>query len=149
MTLTNFQTANMSQAFGNMQANNGETCRSCHSTGGFGFMATGVAETNPAGGPPGLFTTMATDKYFLVMYYSVDLSDTTRDTAGKLTNAKMKVNMDSFKGVALQQAPHVQHPSFNYQTNQMMTALNAFHTTTQAAVTAGNCGTTKLEPPAQ
>jgi hypothetical protein len=148
MTSANFQTANMANAFGNMQANNGETCRSCHSTGGYGFMATTIAETTN-GGPPGLFTTMSTNQYYLVMYYSVDLSDTTRGTDGKLTNAKMKVNLDSFKGVATQQAPHVQHPSFNYQQNQMVTALNTFYTSTMAAVTAGNCGPTKLDPPAQ
>jgi hypothetical protein len=149
MTTQNFTAANMANAFGNMQANNGETCRSCHSTGGYGFMATTIAETNPNGGPPGLFTTMATNQYYLVMYYSVDLSDTTRDSSGKLANAKMKVNMDSFKGVATQTAPHVQHPSFNYQNNQMMTALNTFYTSTMASVTAGNCGNTKLDPPAQ
>lgn len=148
MSITNFNTANMSNAFGNMQANNGETCRSCHATGGYGFMATPVAET-AAGGPPGLFTTMATNQYYLVMYYSVDLSDTTRDATGKLANAKMKVNTDSFKGVATQTPPHVQHPSFNYTNNQMLTALNTFYTSTAAAVTAGNCGTTKLDPPAQ
>jgi hypothetical protein len=149
MTIQNFTAANMANAFGNMQANNGERCASCHSTGGYGFMATTIAETNPQGGPPGLFTTMATDKYFLVMYFSADLSDTTRDASGKLINAKMKVNMDSFKGVATNTAPHVQHPSFNYQQNQMMTALNTFYTSTMAGVTAGTCGPTKLDPPAQ
>jgi hypothetical protein len=149
MTIANFNAANMANAFGNMQANNGERCASCHSTGGYGFMATTIAETNPNGGPPGLFTTMSTDKYFLVMYFSADLSDTTRDASGKLINAKMKVNVDSFKGVATNTAPHVQHPSFNYQQNQMMTALNTFYTSTMAGVTAGTCGATKLDPPAQ
>jgi mono/diheme cytochrome c family protein len=148
MSLTNFNAANMAQAWGNMQTNNGERCASCHSTGGYGFMATGIAETK-AGGPPGLFTTMATNQYYTVMYYSVDLSDTTRDATGKLMNAKMKVNEDSFKGVAQNIAPHVQHPSFNYTNSQGINALKTFYTSTAAAVAAGNCGTTKLDPPAQ
>ena len=104
MSLTNFNTANMAQAWGNMQTNNGERCASCHSTGGYGFMATGIAETK-AGGPPGLFTTMATNQYYMVMYYSVDLSDTTRDATGKLMNAKMKVNEDSRSRVSLRTSP--------------------------------------------
>jgi mono/diheme cytochrome c family protein len=148
MSLTNFNTANMAQAWGQMQTNNGERCAACHSTGGYGFMATGIAETK-AGGPPGLFTTMATNQYYLVMYYSVDLSDTTRDATGKLMNAKMKLNEDSFKGVAQNIAPHVQHPSFNYTNSQGINALKTFYTSTAAAVAAGNCGTTKLDPPAQ
>jgi len=149
MSLTNFQTANMAQAWGNMQANNGTACKSCHSTGGYGMIITGVESTDPAGGPPGLFTTLATNQYYTVMYFQVDLSDTTRDATGKLMNAKMKVNMDSFKGVAEAKPPHVQHPTFNYQNNNGMTALQTFYTSTMASVTAGNCGATKLDPPAQ
>lgn len=146
MTLANFNAANMATAWGNMQTNNGERCATCHSTGGYGFMATGIAETT-AGGPPGLFTTMATNQYFLVLYYSVDLSDTTRDASGKLINAKMKVNSEGFRGVAQNIAPHVQHPSFNFQNSPGITALQTFYTSTAAAVAAGNCGPTKLDPP--
>lgn len=147
MTLANFNAANMAQAWGNMQANNGERCAACHSTGGYGFMASGIATTNPNGGPPGMFTVMSTDKYFLPMYYTVDLSDTTRDASGKLINAKMKFNEESFKGVAQNIAPHVQHPSFNYTNSQGINALKTFYTSTAAAVAAGNCGTPKLDPP--
>jgi len=149
MSLANFKTANVAQAWGNMQANNGERCASCHATGGYGFLATGIEQTDPNGGPPGMFTVMSTNQYYMVMYYAVDLSDLTRDSSGKLANAKMQVNMNSFKGVATQQAPHSQHPSFNYQTNAGMTALQTFYTSTMTAVQAGNCGTTKLDPPAQ
>ena len=149
MSLTNFKTANMASAWGNMQTNNGTRCAACHSTGGYGMLITGVESTDPAGGPPGLFTVLSTNQYYMVMYFAVDLSDVTRDASGKLANAKMKVNMDSFKGVAEGLPPHTQHPTFNYQTNNGMTALQTFYTSTMAAVTAGNCGTTKLDPPAQ
>lgn len=146
MSIANFNAANMATSWGNMQSNNGERCATCHSTGGYGFMATTVAET-AAGGPPGLFTTMATNKYYLVLYYSVDLSDTTRDASGKLINAKVKVNTDSLKGVGQNIAPHVQHPSFDYANSAGLKALQTFYTSTAAAVAAGNCGATKLDPP--
>jgi len=149
MTLDNFKTANMAQAWGNMQTNNGTRCAACHSTGGYGMLITGVEQTDPNGGPPGLFSVLSENQYFMVMYFSVDLSDLTRDASGKLMNAKMLVNMDSFKGVAEQQPPHVQHPTFNYQNNPGMTALQTFYTSTMTAAGAGNCGTTKLNPPAQ
>ena len=39
MTLTNFNSANMAQAWGNMQAQNNSTCEECHTNGGQGFVA--------------------------------------------------------------------------------------------------------------
>ncbi|MBV8759526.1 MAG: hypothetical protein JO257_19720 [Deltaproteobacteria bacterium] len=145
MNITDFNSANMATAWGNMQTNNGSRCESCHATGGYGMIVTQVAESAPNGGPPGLFTTLATNKYYMIQYFSVDL--TQPGTGGKM--GKIIVNTTSFNGVANAQPPHTEHPTFNATNNQGMTALNQFYTLVSAKVAAGNCGTTKLNPPAQ
>jgi hypothetical protein len=145
MNITDFNSANMATAWGQMQANNGSRCESCHATGGYGMIVTQVAESDPAGGPPGLFTTLATNKYYMIQYFQVDLSQTGAD--GK--TGKIIVNTTSFDGVSKAQPPHTEHPTFNATNNQGMTALNQWYTLTAAKVAAGGCGPTKLNPPAQ
>ena len=145
MNITDFNTANMATAWGQMQTNNGSRCESCHSTGGYGMIVTQVAESSPTGGPPGLFTTIATNKYYMIQYFSVDL--TQPGTGGKM--GKVIINHTSFDGVARAQPPHTEHPTFNSTNNQGMTALQSFYDLTAAKVAAGGCGTTKLDPPAQ
>ena len=148
MNLTDFNSANMATAWGQMQTNNGSRCESCHATGGYGMIVTQVAEST-TGGPPGLFTTIATNKYYMIQYFSVDL---TKPGVGPTDTGKMGqivINHTSFEGVARQQPPHTEHPTFNADNNQGMTALQSFYDLTMAKVTAGGCGTTKLDPPAQ
>jgi hypothetical protein len=145
MNITDFNSANMAQAWGQMQTNQGSRCESCHSTGGYGMIVTQVAESDPAGGPPGLFTTIATNKYYMIQYFSVDL--TQPGTGGKM--GKVIINHTSFEGVANRQPPHTEHPTFNADNNQGMQALQQFYDLTMAKVQAGGCGMTKLDPPAQ
>lgn len=145
MNITDFNSANMAQEWGQMQANNGSRCESCHATGGYGMIVTQVAESDPAGGPPGLFTTIATNKYYMIQYFSVDLTQPGAD--GKM--GKIIINKTSFEGVANRQPPHTEHPTFNADNNRGMTALQSFYDLTAAKVAAGGCGMTKLDPPAQ
>lgn len=140
MNITDFNTAQMSQAWGNMAANNSK-CADCHATGGYGMIVTGVAETAAAGGPPGLFTTIDTNKYYMIQYFTVDLS-------GGAAAAKVIINHTSFDGVSKGVAPHAEHPRFDATNNPGMTALQKFYDLTMTKVQAGNCGTTKLNPPA-
>jgi hypothetical protein len=140
MNITDFNTAQMSQAWGNMNAN-GSKCADCHATGGFGMIVTGVSETAAGGGPPGLFTTLDTNKYYMIQYFTVDLS-------GGPAMAKVIINTTSFDGVSKGLAPHAEHPRFNATNNPGMTALQQFYDLTMTKVTAGGCGTTNLAPPA-
>jgi hypothetical protein len=142
MTLANFTAANMATAWGQLQANDGSRCESCHVTGGQGFIATSVAETT--GGTPGLYTTVSQNEYYMIQYFTVDLS------AGP-AGAKVIVNTTSFGGVSDAQPPHVEHPTFNATNNNGVTALNAWYTAIVAAETAAGaagCGPTQLNPPA-
>lgn len=148
MNITDFNSANMATAWGQMQTNNGSRCESCHATGGYGMIVTQVAE-NTTNGPPGLFTTLATNKYYMIQYFSVDL---TKPGVGPTDTGKLGqviINKTSFEGVANRQPPHTEHDTFNADSNQGMTALSSFYDLTMAKVTAGGCGTTKLDPPAQ
>ena len=148
MNITDFNTANMATAWGQMQTNQGSRCESCHATGGYGMIVTQVAETVP-NGPPGLFTTIATNKYYTIQYFSVDLTQPGVGPTGTGKMGKIIINKTSFEGVAKAQPPHTEHPTFNADTNQGMTALQQFYDLTMAKVTAGGCGATKLDPPAQ
>lgn len=140
MTEANWTTANMTTAWGQMQANNGSKCEDCHATGGQGMIATEIQDSGASG--PGMWTVVSTNEYYMVQFFTVDLSQGT-------AAAKVIVNTVSFNGVASGTPPHTEHPTFNATNNQGMTALQKFYTLTQTAVTAGNCGPTKLNPPAQ
>lgn len=138
MTEANWTTANMTTAWGNMQANNGSKCESCHATGGQGMIASEIQDSGPSG--VGMWTVVSTNEYYLVQFFTVDLT---------ATPAKVVINHVSFDGVSKGQAPHTEHPQFDSTNNNGMTALSKFYDLTAAAVTAGNCGPTKLNPPAQ
>jgi cytochrome c553 len=140
MNITDFNTANMAGAWGQMAAGN-SACKDCHATGGYGMIVTGIAETPAAGGAPGLFTTIDTNKYYTIQYFTVDLSQGP-------AMAKVVINHTSFDGVSKGIAPHAEHPQFNSTNNGGMTALQKFYDLTMAKVTAGGCGPTKLNPPA-
>ncbi|MBA2559831.1 MAG: hypothetical protein H0V07_08085 [Propionibacteriales bacterium] len=125
MTKTNFDTANMANSWGGMQAQNNQECENCHTNGGFGFIATRNS-TN-------MYTVVSTKKYYFLQYLTVDL------TMGAAA-AKVIVNETSFRGVSNATDPHREHPTFNATNNQGMTALKAFYTSTMAAKAAGTCG---------
>jgi hypothetical protein len=138
MTLANWQAANMTTAWGNMQTNGGSACRSCHATGGQGFIATNIEET-AAGGPPGMWTVVSTKEPYLVQFFSVDLAS---------TPAKVIMNMTTFQGVATGTPPHSEHPRFDPANNDGMNALKTFYDTTAAGLGACMATGTKLAPPA-
>jgi hypothetical protein len=144
LTLADFQTANMSQAWNGMQAE-GNNCNACHNTGYANFIVTNTVQGTT---PPGFFTTISTVKEYMMMWFNVDLSVTGPD--GK--RGKMIINQQAFDGVSKRQAPHATHPSFNSTNSNGMTALRAWYDLTMAKVTAagatGNCGPTTLNPPA-
>lgn len=138
MTEANWTTANMTTAWGQMQANNGSRCESCHATGGQGMIASEIQDSGPSG--VGMWTVVSTNEYYLVQFFTVDLT---------ASPAKVVINHVSFDGVSKAQPPHVEHPTFDSTNNNGMTALSKFYDLTAAAVTAGNCGPTKLNPAAQ
>lgn len=124
MSKTNFDTANMANAWGNMTAQNNEQCRDCHVTGGFGFIASDVSQP--------FYNVVSTKKYYFLQYLTVDLT-------GGPAAAKVIVNETSFKGVSTGQDPHREHPRFNSTNNAGMTALKAFYDSTMARKAAGTC----------
>lgn len=138
MNVDDYKAANMSAAWRNLTAD-GSACTTCHATGAYSMIVTGLIETSPNGGPPGMFTTISTNKYYMIQYFTVDL------TGGE---AKVIVNQTSFDGVSKGLPPHASHPRFNATNNPGMTALKKFYDLTMEKVKAGNCGPTKLDPPA-
>ena len=130
MTKATFDTANMAQAWGQMQTNNGEACQTCHVSGANGMIATQQSTA--------MFTVISTNKYYLLQFFTVDQT---------LTPAKIVINKQSFLGVSQGKVPHVEHPTFNAATNQGMTALTKFYNATMTAAAAapmGVCGPSKL-----
>jgi hypothetical protein len=132
MSLTNFQTADMANAWGNMTATNNQQCENCHVTGGFGFIASRQESL--------FYSTVSTKKYYFLQYLTVDLTN-------GAANAKVIMNTTSFAGVSQGQDPHREHPRFNSTTNQGMTALKTFYDATMArmAIPAGQTGA--CDPP--
>lgn len=132
MTLTDFQTANMADAWGDMGAQNNQQCENCHATGGEGF----IASRNEAF----MWNVFSNRKYYFLQYLTVDL-------LGGPAAAKIIINETSFRGVATAQAPHQEHPTFNAGLNsQGMVALKQFYDLTMAKKTAGTCGTPRPFP---
>ena len=138
MTLANWQSANMTTAWGNLQTDDGSTCRSCHATGGQGMMISNI-ETTYAGSVPGMWTVVSSKETYLVQYFSVDFTAST---------PQIIVNELSFQGVATGTPPHVEHPRFDPVNNEGMAALRAFYDLTKADLGSCMASGTKLNPPA-
>jgi len=131
MTQINFEAADM-RAWGNVNANGQGDCKTCHTLGEYGFIAA-TTSTN-------FFPYISTDKYYMLQYFSVDLSM-------GVANAKIIVNDRSFEGVGTRTAPHQQHGNFDPTNNDGYAALTAFYTSTMNAKIAapgGVCGPSKL-----
>lgn len=132
MTLTEFQTANMADAWGDMNAQNNQQCENCHATGGEGF----IASRNETF----MWNVFSNRKYYFLQYLTVDL-------LGGAAAAKVIINETSFRGVATAQAPHQEHPTFNAGPNsQGMVALKQFYDLTMAKKLAGTCGAPRPFP---
>ena len=125
MTKTDFDAANMAQAWGGLQAQNNQECDNCHANGAEGFVASRLSTQ--------FWNIFSVKKYYFLQYMTVDL------TQGAAA-AKVVINTTSFRGVATAQDPHREHPTFNATNNQGMNALNQFYNATMAKKTAGTCG---------
>jgi hypothetical protein len=119
MQYTDFQTANMANAWGNLTAQNNQQCENCHATGGEGFIASRNSQF--------FYDVVSTKKYFFLQYFTVDL------TQGAMA-AKVVINQASFIGVSNGQDPHREHPRFNATNNQGMQALTQFYNATMNRV---------------
>ena len=138
MTLTNWQTAQMTTQWGNMQTDGGSDCKSCHGTGGQGMMISNVEESS-TGGPPGMWTVVSSKEPYLIQYFTVDLTG---------AQPMVVINHMSFQGVATATPPHVEHPRFDPDNNLGMQALQQFYDLTQASLAGCMATQTKLDPPA-
>lgn len=123
MTLANFNTAQMAQKWGSLAAGNNQKCLNCHGGGLYGFML--------SDNPTTFFTTISTQKDYLLKYFTVD------------GTGKVIINMAAFTnaGVTLNT-----HPHFDPTNNLAMPALQTFYTSTLAAQTANTCGPSTLTP---
>ena len=129
MTVANFEAADM-RAWGNVNAGGGGNCKTCHVLGEYGHIASNVTEN--------YFSTISSNKYYMLQYFAVDLRSANR------AEWKVIVNDRSFKGVGQRLTPHEAHPAFNPTQNAGFQALEKFYTSTLAAKTAGTCGPSKL-----
>lgn len=120
MTLDNFKTAKM-VSWGQMASIDSNACSSCHSDGFEGFFASQDATA--------MFTAISTSQDFMQPFFIPDVP-----------NNKMVVNTLIFGAVGTRQAPYTDHPRFDPNNNPGMTALQAYYTSTMAALTAGTCG---------
>jgi hypothetical protein len=131
MQKTDFDAANMANAWGNMNTNNNSQCENCHATGGEGFIASRNSQF--------MYDVVSTKKYYFLQYLTVDLT-------GGAAAAKVVINQASFLGVSQGQDPHREHPRFNATNNQGMTALTQFYNATMTRVgTAGLCAPKPLQ----
>jgi hypothetical protein len=124
LTLADFNTAQMSQKWGALAANNNQKCTGCHSVGGDGFIANLDANI--------MFPTISKYSGYMLKFFSVDTST---------TPAKVVMNTGSFKNAGEVIASH---PRFNPTTNAGITALKAWYDLAVAKQTAGGCGAATL-----
>jgi hypothetical protein len=129
MSIDNFTAANMAEAWGDLATQNNQECENCHVSGAEGFIASEAPEP--------FFNTISTNKYYMLQYFTVDLT-------GGVENAAIKINQQSFLGVSDGQDPHRQHPRFDMPENEGMTALTNFYNLTLARQTAGGCDPSRL-----
>jgi hypothetical protein len=65
MTKTNFDAADMADAWGNLTADNNQRCSNCHASGDGGFMASVDSQL--------FFDVVSQNKYYLLQYFTVKL----------------------------------------------------------------------------
>lgn len=121
---TDFEELGFGVAWANKGSNQGN-CEQCHTSGAYGFKAN---DDNA-----GMYTTLSTNKYYMMAYFSPDISD--------LANAKMVPNYPNFTRVGLRQVPHQEHPAFNTDLNDgAYQVLQQLYDRTMGYKTAGTCG---------
>lgn len=128
MKQADFNTAQMSQKWGALAANNAQRCANCHGGGGFAFMS------GSGNDPTGFFTTITTQKDLLLKYFTVDAMGQVVINTAAFNNA----------GVALPLGGTSNHPPFNPTTNAGMDALMLFYTAAKAHQTNATCDPPRL-----
>jgi hypothetical protein len=124
MAQTDWDAANMKQAWGRMDSENNTECVDCHATGYQGFIA---SDTNL------FYDVVSTKKYYFLQYLTVDL------TMGA-SAAKVVMNPASILGVSNAQPPHQEHPRINANSRQQgEAALTQFYNATMTKVSANAC----------
>lgn len=114
MTFSDFQTANMANAWANMQTSTGYKCTACHASGGNGFIATTDAQQ--------MFDVLAANKYYLLGH--ITLSPTAQGSY------EVIVNENTIPAAGSGQVPHTEHP--RYDATAGMNATRMFYNLTQA-----------------
>ena len=104
MTLADFHTANMSQAWSTMMTTDGQLCISCHTEYG-------------SSDEQYFFDMVVQDQEILLRFFAV-------------ANAKVSVNDASFNTAATHMAPVPMHPPFDPSTAIGLMALRQFYTLT-------------------
>ena len=126
ITLGDFRSANMAQAWGNLLAEGQEECRTCHATGGYGHVASDYE--------PMFFELLTKHSGYLLQYFAPDGSDPAHPV--------MTVNTFSFHDVSQHVEPHLEHPTFDPATG--MVALQSLFDLARARLAANQCGAPTL-----
>lgn len=128
MSLANFEAATppMAIAWGQLSSNDtNQRCANCHQAGLDTFL------TGNGNNAEQFFNGLATQKDFLLKYFTVDAAGAVIINTSSMQNA----------GVNL-----VGHPRFNPTVNTGMTSLKSFYDLTVARQTAGTCDPPRLLP---
>jgi hypothetical protein len=122
LSVANFKTANMTNAFNTLAADNLQKCVNCHQGAISGFYI-GTAEQT-------YFDQVTQHTAYLLKYFTVDSAA-----------QKVIVNLASFKSATMISG----HPTFNPTTNIGVTALNKLYELTTARQTANQCDPSRLK----
>jgi len=123
MTLADFVDAGFADAWGNMGAQNNQTCKTCHVNGSDGFMATPVSQP--------LFDAITQHTRYMALYFV---------PAGM--PPVMTVNTASMTGVSQGLVPHQQHPRFDPAPG--FVASQAVLDAANQRKAAGTCGPSRI-----
>jgi hypothetical protein len=121
LALADFRSANMAQAWGNMQTEDTSTCESCHTSGGFGMVASTYETT--------FFALLTEHSQFMLQYFAPDTTDPQHPV--------MAVNTFSFMQVSQALAPHLEHDLFDPAPG--MAALQVFFTDANTRLANNQC----------
>lgn len=121
MNLDEWNAENVAQQWADKGSDEG-TCLKCHINGQSSFIATRDSER--------MFTVLTTNKYYMLGYFSVDVTD--------LANAKMVINSEFLDRVGNGDFPYIEHPQFAIN-GPALEALTRFYDLTMARKLAGTC----------
>ncbi len=127
LALADFRSSNMAQVWGTMQTDDDSTCTSCHTSGGFGMVASDDESI--------FFDLITKHSGFMLQYFAPDTTDPQHPV--------MTVNMFSFTQVSQALAPHLEHPLFDPSPG--MAALQVFFTDASERLAHNECEAPTLQ----